>query len=213
METVLFCPTQMELDAVMDVAQGAGVPGFVTGLGPASTAHSVTRFLENNSVSFIILAGIAGAYRPELLGGNRAFVAKSEVFADLGRCSHNSIEPIKLAEQEVKEYFRLVEEGDEIHTFVTASHGLALANMATVSCSSGTFERARTIAEGFDVEIENMEGAAAALSCAAYDVRLIELRAVSNLAGETDKSKWDIPGALGQLSKGLRELLVALPLR
>ncbi len=202
----------MELEPLRPKAEKAGIPWHICGVGPASTAHSVTRFLENHAVSYIILAGIAGSYKPEILDMEAAFVAKSEVFADLGRCDQQAFEPISLADEEMQTHFQLVQEGDRVHNFVSSSKHLLFASMATVSCSSGSFERAKMIEGVSGAELENMEGAAAALSCAAYGVRLIELRAVSNLAGEKDKSKWNIHRALDHLAKGVGEVLSYLRL-
>ena len=212
MDAVLFSPTMLELKAIAPVATKAGIQALTCGFGPAETAFSVTRFLENNNVSFIILAGIGGAYSEECLKAQKAFVAISEVFADLGRCGFGSIEPIDLKDEKIQQNFSLLDGQDELLRAFSQSPYLATVPMATVSCVSASIKRAQTIRELFDVTIENMEGAAAALVANAYNVQLIEIRSVSNLAGESDKSKWNVQEALALLCQGLREVISILGL-
>ena len=67
-------------------------------------------------------------------------------------------------------------------------------------------ERYRTV----PADVETMEGAAFFESCLRYGVSFAEVRAVSNLVGETDHAKWDIPLALKNLQQALETLLNVL---
>ncbi|PIE00238.1 MAG: futalosine hydrolase, partial [Acidobacteria bacterium] len=48
--------------------------------------------------------------------------------------------------------------------------------------------------------MEAMEGAAAAHGAALYGIPLVEIRAGSNMTGDRDKSRWNIPLAAGRIS-------------
>ena len=54
--------------------------------------------------------------------------------------------------------------------------------------------------KNFDVDVESMEGAACFSICRAFGMPCFEIRAVSNIATDRDKSTWRIPDALRALS-------------
>lgn len=56
-------------------------------------------------------------------------------------------------------------------------------------------------------DVETMEGAAFLYGCLSAGVPCLQLRAVSNVVGERDKSKWDISGAVKALNKILGTVL------
>ena len=69
-----------------------------------------------------------------------------------------------------------------------------------------------TVAERINrenLEIETMEGAAFFYVCMSEHIPCFSLRAVSNVAGEQDKTKWNIPLALGNLLQTFRKCLEA----
>lgn len=55
-------------------------------------------------------------------------------------------------------------------------------------------------------DVETMEGAAFFEACLAAGVPFAEIRTISNLVGETDHSRWDIPLALQNLKTVLSSL-------
>ena len=57
-----------------------------------------------------------------------------------------------------------------------------------------------------EADVETMEGAAFFEACLAAGVPFAEIRAVSNLVGETDHGRWDIPLALQNLKNALSVL-------
>ncbi len=59
---------------------------------------------------------------------------------------------------------------------------------------------------GVSADIETMEGAAFFDECLFHGVPFAEIRAVSNLVGEEDRTRWDIPRALYNLESVLRTL-------
>ncbi len=191
------------MESLSTAAARAGIPCFTCGVGPAAAAHSLTMFLENGRVSVVVLAGIGGTYHESYLSAKKVFLAKSEVFADLGRCTDYGFEQIEIGGLPIDAAF-VLREGEELLAARNSVH-LQAASMATVSCASGNRKRARMVSERFGVEVENMEGAACALVCKTYGVKLIELRSVSNLAGDADRTRWDISGALGLLKNGFIE--------
>jgi len=60
-------------------------------------------------------------------------------------------------------------------------------------------------------DVESMEGAAFFEVCLQQGCAFAEIRAVSNVVGETDHARWDIPLALRNLQTALQTLKTKLP--
>jgi nucleoside phosphorylase len=61
-----------------------------------------------------------------------------------------------------------------------------------------------------DVPVEAMEGFGVLRACALARVPAVEVRAISNEVGETDRARWDVAGALAALDRALPALVAAL---
>ena len=84
------------------------------------------------------------------------------------------------------------------------SRGAAL----TVAATSASDDEARARRAAWpDALVEEMEGHAVAQACGRAGVPLAMLRAVSNRAGDRDKTNWDVPGALAALGRALTRVL------
>lgn len=202
---LLLTPTHMEMQGVGLSLQNAG-HGFefaVCGFGPVSTAVFLAQRLSQGSYDMIVLMGLAGAYAGRQAQVGDICVAASEVYADLGRCVGNVIDPIEIAEATTPLRFDLRSSWNApligCINDVVVKTGANMVDMATVCCVSCNQERAMSIAMRWDVSAENMEGAAAAQVCAGYGIPLLEVRAVSNWAGDCDKARWCIQPALARL--------------
>ncbi len=81
----------------------------------------------------------------------------------------------------------------------------------TVSSITDSRQKAAALATARPYLMENMEGAAVAHVCALHDVPMAEIRAGSNIAGERDKTQWDIPAACAALGRALASLKDIVP--
>jgi futalosine hydrolase len=77
----------------------------------------------------------------------------------------------------------------------------------TVSTTTGTDKRAREIEKRFNAICENMEGAAVAHVCAMYGIPMVEIRGISNIVEDRDRSKWDIKKAAENCQKIILALI------
>lgn len=80
----------------------------------------------------------------------------------------------------------------------------------TLSCVTGTQERADDLWRKWGALAESMEGAAAAQVCLLYGVPLLEVRAISNLVGDRDREAWDVTGAAARAARAAAYLLTQL---
>ncbi len=212
---LVAAPSFMEIQAIDALLQGLGpVRTFVTGVGPGVTAHRLTmNLVQQPDTRVVVLSGICGMYSGAVLRIGDVCIASSETYGDLGRCTDTGIEPIVLPEGHDggELYFDLYPlwasllSEDELRC-----RSISPVPMTTVSCASANFVRASELARRTAAQVENMEGAAAAQSCLSFHIPLVEIRAVSNVAGEPDRERWEIGRALKNLSVAVASVIELL---
>jgi futalosine hydrolase len=170
---------------------------LICGVGPGATALELVRFLERKGPHTVILAGVAGGYRGSGVELEDVCIAASEAYGDLGRCVTDRVEPLEISGEVLPTTFPL--EAGWRPLFPTGfldGLGVREVPMVSVSCASGTRERAGRLRSKFGACAENMEGAAAAQVCAAYGLPLVEIRGISNWAGDLEHRNWKMGNAL-----------------
>jgi futalosine hydrolase len=206
-------PTVLEMEAFDSIARSFGCPRLICGLGPAATALELVRFIERRGLHTVILIGLAGAYAGSAVGLEDVCLADSEAFGDLGRCGPSGIEPVLIEGEDQPIVFSLQSARTSLlPSGFLEKHGIRCVSMVSVSCATGTYERARELQARFGAAAENMEGAAAAQVCAAYDVPLLEFRGISNWVGEFDRRRWRTAEALEKTRHVLEAVLRVLVL-
>ncbi len=200
-------PTHFELRAIEKVIERYNCTFSISGVGPVETAHRLTRLIEAERPDVVLMCGLGGLY----CKGNEfepgVFVAETEILADLGRCTMDGLLPLEIEGQGLEQCFDLSMGWTMLTKDDLLSQGFSTARMATVSCVSADRARAQYISGLYRVRVENMEGASAALVCSHYDICLFEIRAISNIAGESDHSTWKIETALNRLSEEVDRFL------
>jgi futalosine hydrolase len=96
---------------------------------------------------------------------------------------------------------------------LAAAAGIPTARFATSERVTGTLVEADRLRRRFHVDVESMEGAAAAQVCLALGVPFAEIRGISNVVGERDPRAWNVRAAARAAADavvvGLRALEVA----
>ncbi len=179
----------------------------VTGLGMMATAWELSRVFVHQKPGFCINAGIAGALDTALGIGDVVHVA-TETLADLGvedsdgRC----IDLFELGFLE-KDNFpfsggKLENPGALDSRFMPLVHGITV-NKAHGSASSIARIRARYP----EAQVESMEGAAFFFACLQAGLPFVEVRAISNHVEPRNREGWDLPLAIQNLNRVLKEML------
>ncbi|MGX9725748.1 MAG: futalosine hydrolase [Candidatus Electronema sp. VV] len=218
MRLLLAAATDFELRAFAEAGGAVSrVQTLLTGIGPMETAFTLTDALHRHagSVSAVINFGIAGAFPDsgaELLD---ICLAEEEVLGDLGICLPDRIERFAERGLAVRDCFVL-----DVGLRAAAEKSLTREGLScrsgvfvTVSSSSGTAARAQQFGGQYQGLCENMEGAAAARVCEAFGLPCLELRCVSNVAGERDKRRWRLREAClraGQAAAAVTDFLLAV---
>jgi futalosine hydrolase len=201
-EVLLVAATALEATLL----RSSRFPLVVTGIGPVNAAHALATYLATHAKpSLVIQTGIAGAYVPAHIPVGSVVLADTEIYGDLGVLTVEGWQPMEavgipvVAAKDGRparfNYFPL--DG----TLVTRASGIAGSLVArtgpflTLSVITGVRALGDELHTRFGALCESMEGAAAAQVCTLNDVPFLEVRGISNLVEDRDRSKWRIAEA------------------
>ncbi len=208
---LLLFPTEMEKEAVCSLITGSkfDLRVVVTGVGPVAAAVAAMAELSKADASLVVLAGIAGAYRGNEggIGPGEVCMAASEVHADLGRCDGGIISSIPLGRERVEMRFDFGDDLERAVSLMDKPLPLRPVPMATVSCCSASLQRASMVAEVSGAWVENMEGAGVAAAAKCRHTPLLEIRGISNWAGDVKRENWTVGPVLEKMGSILGKLL------
>jgi len=206
----------------------------ISGMGKTNASHAATILIEKFALLFVINFGIGGAYPSSGLKIGDIAVATKEIYGDEGLLLKDGFHTadaigIPLLRKGGKKYFTEFPLDKElakrvIDIFKRQLHppipplprggdrGVIIksGSFLTVSTCTGTDRRAKELEKRFKVICENIEGAAIAHICAMYGVPMLEIRGISNIVGDRDKSKWDIKTAALNCQKAVLDFLCCL---
>lgn len=177
---------------------------IVSGMGKTNAAHAATLLLERFSPRLIILFGIGGAYPFSGLRVGDIAIAEKEVYGDEGVQTKEGFQDtgligIPLLQKGRKIFFnefpldrRLVRKALKSFYPLPLAPQVKSGTFVTVSSCTGTRKRALELRKRYGAVCENMEGAAVAHLCALYGIPLLELRGISNMVDNRDRSDWNI---------------------
>jgi len=199
---------------------------ITSGIGKVNAAHAATLMINRYNPSLIINFGLGGAYPSSGLDVGGVAIATKEIYTDVGVWLEKGLQTLEtigipLVQAGRRRYYsafplegrltkrligrRLLNKWEQ-HSGVSIRKG----PFATVSACTGTNKRAEELEKRFGVICENMEGAAVAQICALYNVPLIEIRGISNLVEERNRSSWDCAGAAEHCQEVVMNLLKEL---
>jgi futalosine hydrolase len=185
---------------------------IVAGVGSVATAWAVSKHISSGfQPELAINIGIAGTYN-DTIGMGEVVMPVTDCFADAGIDTGDNFLTLGEAGLEDPDSFpfrngRIWSE----NRFVTkVSKAVRSVNAITVNTATGSEENTGRLLKKYNPDIETMEGAAFFYICSRGNIPFLALRSVSNKVGPRDKSSWNIPLALENLSEKLREVLPLL---
>lgn len=195
------------LKSVEGMVNGHEIEVLVTGIGSAATSYALTKQLLWRSPELVIQAGIGGSFKEEYPPQSVVFV-NEEVFADLGALQNDElIDIFDLGLADTNEYPFTNRILVNPNTEMFRKFGLPFVRGATINCISSTPEQVKRIMEKYEPAIESMEGAAMHYTCIMESIPFIQLRSVSNVAGERNKNKWQLKEATAVLNDKLKKMI------
>jgi futalosine hydrolase len=193
-----------------------------SGLGKINAAAAAAAILSSYSVSRLWMWGSAGAYDLAGVEINDVALASEEILGDEGVATISSWQPldaigISLIDNKVEPIFNRMEVDPlELKRSrqllsewqrVPPAPRIHVGSFVTVSAVSGSPARARLLSDRYRALCENMEGGAVAQVCLRYQVPFLEIRGLSNRAGDRNKKRWQLSKALNNCQQALLYLL------
>ncbi len=203
-------------------AGGTDYVYVVSGMAKANAGHAAGLLIRDYSPDVVVSFGIGGAYPGAGLTVGDVAVATKEVYADEGVETTKGFHPLEMIgipmlRARGKRYFnefplnrRL---GKRALSAALTVGRAASGPFATVSTCTGTRKKAVQLRTRLRAICENMEGAAIAQICSLYGIPCAELRGISNIVEDRDRSRWDILLAARVACEAVLALLAGADLR
>lgn len=190
-DLVVCFATPVEGEGLPREIAGRSLALLRTGVGPVNAAFTLTRFLAEHRARAVIVCGLGGAYPGSGLEVGDVVCAESETYGDLGADSAGGFLDLEALG------FPLIEGDPPLFNRLPVDVFPAERRAAFVTCATctGTDERAIAIAARTGAAVESMEGAAIVHVARLMGVRVGEVRGISNVAGNRDRSRWRVSDA------------------
>jgi len=176
----------------------------VTGIGLPHTVFHLTRLIQEIQPDLVLHVGICGAYPGSGLQIGEVVRVGREVFADIGVEDADgrfiSADDLEfngnwvIDETPPEEVAKVASELDPLYA-------LPVVTGCSVNLSSGQDKTAKARSKKYEAQIESMEGAGVFFVCKEMKVPAMEIRAVSNIAGNRDLDMWDKDLAVQKLGE------------
>jgi futalosine hydrolase len=206
MRILLTAATNQEVEPYIITNKSIDV--LITGVGIPTTLYQLQKTILTVQPDIVIQAGIAGSFANNLSLGEVVLV-KQDAFGDIGMEENKEFTPIFKSNFADANEFPF-SDGWLINPsklfFVSKLNNVKAITVNKVSDSE--VQKHQSIFH-FSPEIETMEGAALHFIGLHQNIPFIQLRGISNIVGERDKSKWKIKEAISNLNKEL-EILIEL---
>lgn len=194
---------------------------LVGGIGAVNTAHALTQHLATKPApALVIQTGIAGAFVPAKVDVGSVLLADTEIYGDLGVLTPAGWRPLEeigiplipgRGDREARFNYFPLDAALVQRACVAAGAMIArTGKFLTVSQVTGVRAAGDELHARFGALCESMEGAAAAHVCALHEVPFLEVRGVSNLVEDRDRSKWRIKEASEAAQRVVLKLIEAL---
>lgn len=162
-----------------------------TGVGPVNAAHAVTLAITQSTPGAIIVCGVGGAYPGAGLQICDVVSASVEIYGDLGADSPSGFLDMKALGMPLVARPTPLFNEIPLQLFPTEQR----VPFVTVSTCTGTRHAAAALQSRTGGLVENMEGAAIAHVAHLHGVPIGEIRGISNIATDRDRSTWKLNDA------------------
>lgn len=212
MQLLLCAATRFEIQPTIDLIREENIPDIdilITGIGMMTTAYSLTRSIHNKKPDFILQAGVAGCL-DEKLPLTKIVLIGNESIGDLG-VEENGIFrtmfDLKLMDKQSAPW----KDGKLSNPLESLrSAGLSIVDSVTVNEISTNPKRISYYKNELGAAVESMEGAALHYVALQEQIPFLQMRSLSNFAGERDKSKWMLDVAIANLNIELIRILTKM---
>lgn len=204
MDLLIVAATELEIAPFLTANHKADV--LITGVGIPATIFNLNQKLSQAKYDLVIQAGIAGTFK-EPFEKTTVFAIESDIFADIGVDEKGNFKTLfELGFMDENEFpYKsgwLKNEQELIKKL-----NLPLVKAITVHRITDDKSYLKKLFEKFSADIESMEGAAFHYVCLLRKVNFVQIRSISNIVGERDKTKWKMKEAIASLNNELEKLI------
>jgi len=160
-----------------------GQDGLVCGIGPVEAAAATARALAQREVGAVLHIGVAGGRG---LGVGSLVIGSEAIYCDLGAA-------IRLVDR--------VAPDEQLLAAARSALGAPVLPIGTSAAVGGV---------DHDLAVEAMEGFGVLRAAALAGVPALEVRAISNEIGESDRGLWRIDDAIASLAAVVPRLVAAI---
>jgi futalosine hydrolase len=216
MQILLIAATEQEIQQPNgpcgQVVDQPNIDVLVTGVGSPAALYHLQKRLQQIDYDMVVQAGIAGSFTngPAL---EETVIVQQDTFADLGiteKENFSTIFDVKLSDKNEFPFTDgwLLNKSEWLHSLL-----LKKVNAITVNTVSDDKSLKLQREKTFQPGIETMEGAALHYICLQENIPFLQIRTVSNLVGERDKTKWKLKESIENLNNELLKLINHLTLK
>lgn len=204
MSTLVVAATRQEIGPFLEQHPEAAV--LISGVGAPATMFRLTEALSRQAFGRVIQAGIAGVCDGRIGLGEVAVIAR-DTFGDLGILQQGTFQTLAEAglqppgEWPFNDGWLVNKKADQ------GLPGLPRVDGITVNTVTDDPARIQVLRSKFGATLESMEGAALHYVCLQRGVDFLQLRSVSNVVGERDKTKWRLRESIQRLNEVLATLV------
>jgi len=212
MQILLCAATGFEIAPVIEFIgkeKPSNIDVLITGIGLMAATHSLTKAVLTKRPDFILQAGIAGCI-DHSLPLTKVVLIENENIGDLGVFENGSFR--SLFDMNLLDHDASPWKNGKLSNNVDAlkSSGLTIVDGVTVNEISTSAERIQFYRNELGASAESMEGAALHYVGLMENIRFLQMRSLSNFAGERDKGKWVLQQAIASLNIELQRIILKL---
>ncbi|QES90409.1 futalosine hydrolase [Rhizosphaericola mali] len=211
MQILVTSATEMETRPLREALQTNPIEAHeiqfhTIGIGMLEASFHLQKLLTINTPGLIILAGIAGTFdKKKTLG--QVFVIDSDQFVNAGVEENGiwkDIFDLGFADKNAFPY----SDGVLINPYLKDWNKTNLPTAKAITIDEITTSSLRMDAylSKYQPVIESMEGAALHYNALQYQIPFMQIRSISNLVGDRDKSNWDFKNSIGNLNTELLKI-------
>ena len=212
MATLLCAATDFEIRPSIDFINSQGMSDIdilITGVGMPAAVYQMTKAVLTQRPSLVVQAGLAGCLDHSFSLGDVVLV-KNETIGDLGveeqQGFHSLFDFHLLNTNSFPWNNKRLPNKNELLDQINLQqvNGVTINEISTVPARMDYYKNT------LGAQIESMEGAALHYVCLQEKIPFLQIRSLSNFAGERDKSKWVLKESIAHLNLHLQQLLKLL---
>lgn len=209
MQLLVCAATEMEIGPSLQfLRQAPGVDVLITGVGLTATTYSLTCRVLAEKPDFMLQAGVAGCLDLSL-PLTKIVLVEHETIGDLGveeQDGFHSVFDMNLVNRNEPPWTH-----GKLSNNLAPLHqtGLTLVQGVTVNEVSTKPDRISHLRKQ-GAQVESMEGAAFHYVGLMERIPFLQIRSLSNFAGERDKNKWVMDRAIATLNTEIQRIILKL---